>query len=60
MLVVSSYVKITLCGNVKLIESDIAITRKIKESGIVMDIQLLDHLIIVPDGNYSMGDEGII
>ena len=42
-------------------ESDIAITRKIKESGIVMDIQLLDHLIIVPEvAYYSMGDEGIV
>jgi hypothetical protein len=26
-----------------------------------MDIQLLDHLIVVPEGNYySMGDEGIV
>jgi DNA repair protein RadC len=42
-------------------ESDIAITRKIKESGIVMGIQLLDHLIFVPEGEYySMGDEGIL
>jgi DNA repair protein RadC len=48
-------------GNVQPSESDIAITRKIKESGIVMDIQLLDHLIIVPEGSYySMGDEGIV
>ena len=48
-------------GNVRPSESDITITRKIKESGIVMDIQLLDHLIIVPEGNYySMGDEGIV
>ena len=48
-------------GNVQPSESDIAITRKIKESGIVMDIQLLDHLIIVPEvAYYSMGDEGIV
>jgi DNA repair protein RadC len=48
-------------GNMQLSESDIAITRKVKESSIVMDIQLLDHLIIVPEGSYySMGDEGII
>ena len=48
-------------GNVQPSESDIAITRKIKESGNVMDVQLLDHLIIVPEENYcSMGDEGII
>jgi DNA repair protein RadC len=37
------------------------ITRKIKESGTLMDIQLLDHLIIVPEGGYSsMADEGVI
>jgi DNA repair protein RadC len=48
-------------GNVQPCESDIAMTRKIKESGNVMDVQLLDHLIIVPEGRYySMGDEGII
>jgi DNA repair protein RadC len=46
-------------GNIQPSESDIAITRKIKESGNLMDIQLLDHLIIVPAGRYySMGDEG--
>jgi len=48
-------------GNVQPRESDIAITKKVKESGNVMDIQLLDHLIVVPEGDYySMGDEGII
>jgi DNA repair protein RadC len=48
-------------GNVQPSESDLKITRKIKESGNVMDIQLLDHLIIVPEGTYySMADEGIL
>jgi DNA repair protein RadC len=48
-------------GNIQPSESDIAITRKIKESGNLMDIQLLDHLIIVPGGKYySMADEGIL
>jgi DNA repair protein RadC len=37
------------------------ITRKIKDSGTLMDIQLLDHLIIAPEGGYySMADEGIV
>jgi DNA repair protein RadC len=37
------------------------ITRKIKESGILMDIQLLDHLIVIPEGGYfSMADEGVL
>jgi DNA repair protein RadC len=48
-------------GNMHPSESDIAITRKVKESGKVMDVELLDHLIIMPEGRYySMGDEGII
>jgi DNA repair protein RadC len=48
-------------GNVQPGEFDIAITRKIKESGNVMDVQLSDHLIIVPERRYySMVDEGII
>lgn len=48
-------------GNVQPSESDMAITRKIKDSGNVMDIQLLDHLTIIPEGTYSsMADEGII
>jgi DNA repair protein RadC len=48
-------------GNVQPSESDKVITRKIKDSGTLMDIQSLDHLIIVPEGlYYSMADEGII
>jgi DNA repair protein RadC len=48
-------------GNSQPSESDLEITRKIKESSNVMDVQLLDHLIIVPEGMYySMGDEGLI
>ena len=48
-------------GNVQPSESDMKITRKIKESGNVMDVQLLDHLIIVPEGRYySMADEGVL
>jgi DNA repair protein RadC len=42
-------------------ESDTKITQKIKESGNLMDIQLLDHLVIIPEGiYYSMADEGIV
>jgi len=39
-------------GNVQPSESDLKITQKIKESGNFMDIQLLDHLILVPEGRY--------
>jgi DNA repair protein RadC len=48
-------------GNANPSESDRRITQKIKEAGNLMDIQLLDHLIILPiDGYYSFADDGAI
>jgi DNA repair protein RadC len=47
-------------GNPTPSDADISITQKVKESGKLMDISLLDH-IIVTDGNYySFADEGLI
>ncbi len=46
-------------GNLKPSDQDLAITRKIKDGGKLLDISLLDHLIISAyDGYYSMADEG--
>ena len=48
-------------GNLNPSESDTRITRKIKEAGNLMDIQLLDHLILTMDGSYySFADNGLI
>jgi DNA repair protein RadC len=48
-------------GNLQPSESDLAITKKVKDSAKLMDIQLLDHLIIIPEGNYySMADEDVL
>jgi DNA repair protein RadC len=48
-------------GNALPSESDRKITQKIKEAGNLMDIQLLDHLIILPiEGYYSFADEGAV
>jgi DNA repair protein RadC len=48
-------------GNLQPSESDLTITKKVKDSAKLMDIQLLDHLIIIPERRYySMGDEGLI
>ena len=42
-------------------ESDTKITHKIKEAGVIMDIQLLDHLILTMDGSYySFADNGLL
>jgi DNA repair protein RadC len=48
-------------GNLQPSESDLSLTKKIKEAARLMDVQLLDHLIIIPEGRYySVADEGII
>ena len=48
-------------GNLQPSDADINITHKVKNCATVMDIQLLDHIIIIPEGKYSsMADDGII
>jgi len=47
-------------GNIKPSESDISLTKKIKEAGKLLDISLLDHLIIARDKYFSFADEGLI
>lgn len=49
-------------GNVAPSESDLKITRKIKEAGDILDIQLLDHIILTPEEDVytSLADEGHI
>jgi DNA repair protein RadC len=47
-------------GNLNPSESDTRITQKLKESGNVMDIQLLDHIIISDKDYYSFADNGLI
>ncbi|KAA3621019.1 MAG: DNA repair protein [Bacteroidetes bacterium] len=56
---------VILCHNHPSAEStpsraDIALTKKLKQAGEVLDIMVLDHLIITPHSYYSFGDEGII
>jgi DNA repair protein RadC len=46
-------------GTLKPSQPDRQITEKIKKGGALLDIRLLDHIILVPDGNhYSFADEG--
>ncbi len=47
-------------GNNTPSEADIKITRKIKEAGELMDIQLLDHIIICGKDYYSFADSGML
>ena len=47
-------------GNQQPSDADISITQKVKESGKLMEITLLDHIIVTDSTYYSFADEGII
>jgi DNA repair protein RadC len=47
-------------GNLQPSQADIELTKRIKEGGKLLDIQLLDHLIITSEGYCSFTDEGIL
>ena len=58
-------VSIILChnhpsGNLKPSQSDINLTKKIKEAGVFMDIKLLDHLIVTEKNYFSFADEALL
>ncbi|MBN8650570.1 MAG: JAB domain-containing protein [Cytophagales bacterium] len=47
-------------GNLKPSQADIDLTRKLKEAGRFLEIQVLDHVILTTEGYYSFADEGLI
>lgn len=47
-------------GNLQPSQADIDLTRRIKEGGKLLEIQLLDHIIVTSEGYYSFADEGLI
>lgn len=47
-------------GNLKPSQSDIDITRKAKDFGRFIEMQILDHLIVTLEGYYSFSDDGMI
>jgi DNA repair protein RadC len=49
-------------GNLKPSEADKRITMKIKEATKIMDMQLLDHIILIPGGSeyFSFADNGLL
>jgi DNA repair protein RadC len=47
-------------GNLNPSQADIDLTRRIKEAGKLLEIQLLDHVILTSEGYYSFADEGLI
>lgn len=48
-------------GNLQPSQADKQLTEKIKRAGELLDIKVLDHLILTPEGTYfSFADEGIL
>lgn len=47
-------------GNLAPSQADIDLTRKIKEAGKLLEIQVLDHIILTCEKYYSFADEGIL
>jgi DNA repair protein RadC len=47
-------------GNLKPSRADEDLTTKIKEAARFLDIKVLDHLIVTPEGYYSFADEGLL
>lgn len=47
-------------GNLKPSRPDEELTKKIREAGRLLDIQVLDHIIITSEGYYSFADEGLL
>jgi DNA repair protein RadC len=46
-------------GNLTPSQADMVLTKKLKEAGTFLELQVLDHLIVTPKGYYSFADEGI-
>lgn len=47
-------------GNPEPSRNDLLLTGKLKEAGELLEIQVLDHLILLPGGYHSMADAGEI
>jgi DNA repair protein RadC len=47
-------------GNLTASQADIDLTRKMKEGGKFLEIQVLDHIIMTTEGYYSFADEGLL
>lgn len=47
-------------GNLKPSKQDEQLTQKIKQAGLFLDMQLIDHIIVTSEGYYSFADEGLL
>lgn len=47
-------------GSVQASQADMDLTKKFGEGGRLLDIQVLDHIIIMSEAYYSFADEGLL
>jgi len=47
-------------GNLTPSAADLALTKKLKQGGELLDIVVLDHIILSGEGYYSLADEGLL
>jgi DNA repair protein RadC len=47
-------------GNLNASQADIDLTKKLKEAGRFLEIQILDHIIITSEKYFSFADEGLL
>lgn len=47
-------------GNLKPSQSDIHLTKRVKEGSDIMDITLIDHIILTENSYYSFAENGIL
>lgn len=47
-------------GNLRPSRADISLTRKMKNAGKMLDIQIADHIIVAEDGYFSMEEDGLM
>ena len=47
-------------GNIKPSEQDKQITKKIKDAGAILEVNVLDHIIVTEFEYFSFADEGLM
>jgi DNA repair protein RadC len=47
-------------GNLNPSQSDIELTKRMREGGKFLEIQVLDHVIVTSEGYFSLADEGLM
>ena len=47
-------------GSLTPSRADEMLTKKIKEAAVLLDMNVIDHIIVSEDGYYSFADEGIL